>query len=374
MTTKEKVLESLSENDFISGEILAEKYSVSRVAINKAINSLREEGYSIEAVTNKGYRIIAFPDNLEETKIRDELSRLFLETDKKSKIGKMHIFSLIDSTNTEAKRRCAAVGAFRKCDGELTEGGKEMHKTLFASSEQSAGRGRMGRTFVSPPNSGIYFSFVYSPKNGVTNPALLTAAAAVAVARSIDELYKLDSACETKIKWVNDVFLKDAEGNFKKISGILTEGIANFETGRIEAAIVGIGINVRNGNFKGEISKIAGSVEDILQTNRNRDFKVSRNEIIAHVLFHLINFYDTMEENSISETFSTKTMLSEYTAKSMLIGKEVQVNEIAGLHGETYKAVVTGITDKAELTVKTGSGEIKNLHSGEVSLHSYDFV
>jgi len=360
MTTKEKILNLLNEEEFVSGEEIASKCQISRAGIHKAITSLRNDGFVIEAVTNKGYKIESKPDSINEIEIQNELKSLFQQNNKsQSEIGKIFAYEEIDSTNTEAKRRCATVGAFRDANFDLTEGGKTLHKALFVSGYQTQGRGRMGRVFVSPKNSGVYFSYIYSPKNGVTNPALLTAAAAVSVSKAISELYNLDA----KIKWVNDIFLSDKNGNFKKVCGILTEGIANFETGRIESAIVGIGINVRNGNFSEEVSKIAGSIEDFTENFSQR------NKIVARVIFHLQDFYDKMEsQNSIKE------MINEYKEKSMLIGKEVTVNPAAGLQGESYKATVIDISDSAELIVKTKDEKINNLHSGEVSLHSYDFV
>lgn len=367
MTTKEKVLEILTETkDFYSGEMLAEKCKVSRVAINKAIKSLREEGYVIEAVTNKGYKISGTPDKLVDSEIISFMESFGV------KPNKVLTFDSIDSTNTDAKRRCALVGAFRDENGNLTEGGKDLHRTLLVASSQTNGRGRMGRVFVSPQNSGIYFSLIYSPKQGVSNPVLLTAAAAVAVSSAINELYDLDFDSGTKIKWVNDIFLSDSNGNLKKISGILTEGIANFESRKIEAAIVGIGINVRNGKFEGDLGKIAGSIEDILKSDGKTAKKVSRNRIVAKVVSNLLKFYDEMESENAE--IEIKKMFADYRKKSMLIGKTVQVNPMAGIKAETYKAKVIDITDSAELLVETENGEKKALHSGEVSLHSYDFV
>lgn len=364
MTTKEKVLSALNGTEFVSGESLAKDCEVSRAAVNKAIKSLREDGYSIEAVTNKGYMILSEPDTISAEEIKSTIEG------EGTNVGEVSAYGTIDSTNTEAKRRCAEGGAFRREGGELTENGMKLHRSLIVSGQQTNGHGRMGRVFISPANSGVYFSLIYSPKEGITNPALMTAAAAVAVAKSIDELYGLSDGGETgtQIKWVNDVFMKDSKGEFKKISGILTEGIANFETGRIESAIVGIGINVRNGNFEGELSKVAGSVEDILKAEGKKQ-TVGRNRIASRVVAHLLDFYDEMENGGKMEE-----MMSAYKEKSMLIGKKVKVHPTAGIGGNEYPATVLDITDGAELLVEDECGIKKTLHSGEVSLHSYDFV
>lgn len=355
MTTKQIILQTLNNQTFTSGEELANLCNVSRMAVNKAINSLRESGFIIEAITNKGYRIVCEPDKISAQEINNIIEELG------GNAGKIFAFDTIDSTNTEAKRQCASVGAFRNLNGQLTDGGTMLHRALFVSGHQTAGRGRMGRKFESPKDSGIYFTLIFSPKNGVTNPALLTAAAAVAVSKTIDKLYETNS----KIKWVNDIFVSD-----KKVSGILTEGISNFETGRIESAIVGIGINVRNDNFKGDLAKLAGSIENLVESKR----KVSRNEIVANVIFHLLNFYDNIEKESSDSEPKIKEMIDEYRDKSLLTGKTVTINTTAGLEGEKYLAKVIGISESAELIVETENGEQKFLHSGEVSLHSYDFL
>ena len=359
MSTKSLILSALraSPHDFLSGEELARKCSVSRTAVWKAIRSLEDEGYGIEAVTNRGYRLVSAPDKLNA----EELSRL-LEGSSPAPVH-VFVFDSIDSTNSEAKRRAVEVGAFRDEAGNLTEKGKSAHISLFAAEMQTGGKGRLGRTFVSPAESGAYFSLLYSPKNGVKNPALYTAAAAVAVSRAIKSLFGENP----KIKWVNDIFLLG-----KKVSGILVEGIANFETGIIDAAVVGIGINLRvNKNLSGDIAKIAGSVEEAKIAKNEEFVPVEKNRVIAEVIKNLIAFYDSFE-NGDEKTKSE--MISEYRTTSLLIGKTVTVNPVAGSDFESYAATVKEISPEVKLVVQTESGEVRELSSGEVSLHSYDFV
>ena len=360
MSTKNSVLQallSLKNGEFLSGEELASSCAVSRTAIWKAIKLLQEEGYKIEAVTNRGYRVLSSPDRLSSEIISLNLANYGV-------LGlKVFTFDEIDSTNSEAKRRAVDVGAFRDAAGNLTEKGKSYHISLFASESQTGGKGRLGRTFVSSADVGVYFSLLYSPKNGVKNPALYTAAAAVAVSRAIKNLYGENPS----IKWVNDVFLAG-----KKISGILVEGIANFETGSIDAAVVGIGINLRkNPALSGEITKIAGSVEEAKITKNEKMPEISKNRVIAEVVGNLIEFY-TAFENDDEKTKSQ--MISEYRSLSMLTGQNVTVNPVAGMSGESYKATVKDVDEEMRLVIQTESGEIKKLNSGEVSLHSYDFV
>lgn len=341
MTTKENIISILnSTSDFVSGEELAQTCSVSRAAVHKAITSLRSQGYKIQAVTNKGYKLNCEPDKIDGTQIE----KIIKDNGENCSVC---TFEEIDSTNLEAKRKTA--------DNEL-------NRVLFVAGRQTAGRGRMGRSFASPANSGIYFSLVYRPRGGVKNPAFLTAAAAIAVKNAVKTLYGED--CQ--IKWVNDVFL-----NGKKICGILTEGVTNFETGAIDTAIVGIGINVRNCNFNGELANVAGSIEEIMAVQGKQIPKVSRNEIVATVIADLLKIYDAY---SADDKDAIKNAMDEYRKSSMLTGLVVTVNPVAGLEGNVYKAKVLDITDEAELVIQTEDGTVKKLFSGEVSLKSSSFA
>ncbi len=341
MTTKENIISILnSTSDFVSGEELAQTCSVSRAAVHKAITSLRSQGYKIQAVTNKGYKLNCEPDKIDGTQIE----KIIKDNGENCSVC---AFEEIDSTNLEAKRKTA--------DNEL-------NRVLFVAGRQTAGRGRMGRSFASPANSGIYFSLVYRPRGGVKNPAFLTAAAAIAVKNAVKTLYGED--CQ--IKWVNDVFL-----NGKKICGILTEGVTNFETGAIDTAIVGIGINVRNCNFNGELANVASSIEEIMAVQGKQIPKVSRNEIAATVIADLLKIYDAY---SADDKDAIKNAMDEYRKSSMLTGLVVTVNPVAGLEGNVYKAKVLDITDDAELVVQTEDGTVKKLFSGEVSLKSSSFA
>lgn len=352
MSTKSAVLGALTASaDFVSGESLAATCAVSRTSVWKAIKALQADGYHIQAVSNRGYKLTASPDRVDGNAIAQNIAALGVQG------GAVFGYDEIDSTNAECKRLCATVGAFRNANGELTAEGAKLHRALVVAGKQTAGRGRMGRAFVSPPHSGVYFTLIYAPKNGVTNPALLTAAAAVAVARATDELF----GTHAQIKWVNDVFL-----NGKKICGILTEGVANFETGRIEAANVGIGINVRNMGFTGELANVAGAIQDAAP-DQEKAARVSRNELVAHVAAHLLTFYDAWENGN---TATTTALMADYKARSFLIGKTVTVNPAAGLQGEPYQATVLDIADDAGLVVQIPDGTKKTLQSGEVSLHS----
>lgn len=356
MSSKETILDALSKQTFVSGQKLAGQCGISRNAVNKTIKRLRAEGFLIDAVNNKGYLLKSGPDRLDA----DAIQRI-LSSHSHSNV-KILLYNTLDSTISEAKRLIADISSFRDENQELTEEGAELHPTLILSEKQTSGRGRMGRVFVSPENSGIYLSLVYAPKNGVQNPAVLTAAAAVAVADAVETLY----GGECKIKWVNDVFLHG-----KKISGILTEGAANFETGKIQAAVVGIGVNVRNGHFDEELKKTAGSIEDIIKEYSETGKFVSRNELAAQITSNLLDIYDSFFEEN--DSASMKSVIEKYRSRSLLTGLEVTVNPVAGLDGNPYTARVKGISDDARLIVALGDGTEKYLDSGEVSLKSSSF-
>ena len=341
MTTKELVLNALSNsiNTPVSGQALAVSCKVSRTAIWKAINSLREEGCQIEGTTNGGYLLKETPDILNTQTFASQFGKDFPE------FSGLHCqcFKTIDSTNTYAKKILTQDGT-----GFLTriEKSKGAFAVIIAES-QTAGRGRLGRTFVSPQKTGLYLSIIYSPDGGISNPAILTTASAVAVCRAIKKLYNK----ETSIKWINDIFL-----NNKKICGILTEGFTNFETGAIDSAIIGIGININQNtkDFSEELLKTAGSI-----CNDKTD-SATRTQLASLVTGEVINILN-QEQDSI---------ISEYKSRSFLIGKEVEVHPVIGDTSKIYKAKVLDINSEANLVVQSQDGEIKNLSSGEVSLKS----
>lgn len=345
MSTKGLVLERLSRGGEVSGEELASLCGVSRTAVWKAVSALRGEGFSIDAATNRGYVLRSSPDRLDADEIRAEMARLGAEA------GEIHVFGEIDSTSNEAKRRAAGVGAFRSADGSLTEGGRRLQNALFTADRQTAGRGRLGRTFESPKGAGAYLSLVHAPEGGVRDPALLTAAAAVAAARALDSLF----GTEARIKWVNDVFLP-VGGVPRKAVGILAEGVANFETGAVEAAVVGIGVNLRKAAFPPELAETATSVEESL----GRPPEAGRNALIARIAANLVRIYGSRED-----------VMDEYRSRSLLTGRTVRVNPLAlgTTDGGSFSATVEGITDAAELAVRTEDGRRLLLRSGEVTLH-----
>lgn len=264
---------------------------------------------------------------------------------------RLEYFDIIDSTNSEAKRRLGAVPP---------EEYRLFHKTVLVAGEQTAGRGRLGRKFYSPGGTGLYFSLVYAA-GSVSDPGKITAVAAVAVCRAIKSVFNVDAG----IKWVNDIFVSG-----KKVCGILTEGIVNPLSGAVEAAVIGIGINIyfsskmpeelslRAGGICG--SSLSGAGDENADGGKNAEMK---DRLLCRIIENLVEILDGRDE----EFFSA---MEEYKARSTLIGKTVTVSPVIDSRERQYDAVVTGITDDAQLVVRTSDGREKTLSSGEVTLHA----
>lgn len=312
-----KILEKNREMD-LSGQELANKLHVSRTAVWKAMKELREEGYQINAVNNRGYRLAGENDILSEEGIR-----LALKNDVVKEIA---VFQTLDSTNLEVKRR-AALGA-----GE---------GLVVLTESQTAGRGRRGRSFCSPPGTGIYVSILLEPKLLAEAAILLTTAAAVAVARAIRKVTEL----EPMIKWVNDIFLKD-----KKICGILAEAMTDVESGTIQNIILGIGINYKEpeGGFPEGVKEVAGALTE-------GSVKIPRNELAAAVLDEFFFIYKQLPDRSF---------LEDYRSWSNVIGHEIKYME-----KEVWNfAKALGVDEDGGLIVENETGEVHVLKTGEITL------
>ena len=351
MKTKEKVLQILQDNkDCVSGELLADACKVSRAAVWKAVKSLRDDGFLIEGTTNGGYKYLGQNDFFSKEAFSTEFSALF----PKFSNSYIQCFDKIDSTNNYAKKVLSECGSLRDENGNLTKAGEKYHNSIIVAECQTAGRGRLGREFVSPKKSGIYLSVIYAPKDGIQEPAKLTAFSAVAVCRTLKKLFNIDA----QIKWVNDVFF-----NGKKVSGILTEGIVNFETQKIESAIVGIGLNIfENDEFSAEIKKVAGSIFDRSHDKEDKN-QTTRIRIAAQIAGETLSIFSE----------DSQKVINEYREKSFLIGKKVFVHPVIG-NNEVYEATVLDIDQNASLLVKTPDGTIKSLNSGEVSIKSESII
>ena len=317
MTVREKALELLASGGTVEGAKLARELGVSRNAVWKVMNRLRQGGYKIDAVTNRGYRLLSAPDLLCET----EISR-WLTT---KEIGrKLEIHELLDSTNNRAKALAAESAP---------------HGTVVIADSQTGGRGRRGRSFFSPEHSGIYLTVILRPKCTPEQASLLTSMAAVATARAIEKTAEAD----VKIKWVNDLYLND-----RKICGILSEAGMNMETGQLDHVAVGIGVNTARMAFPPELQEIATSVGN--ETGAAPD----RNRLAAEILNELEKLYD--EQDSAA-------FLRESRRRSNVIGRDITVIE----GDKRYPARAVDIDSRGRLIIETPEGRTR-LNYGEVSL------
>lgn len=233
----------------------------------------------------------------------------------------VYTFDEIDSTNSEAKRQIMA-------------GRKE--RALYLARTQSCGRGRCGRSFFSPKDTGLYLTLAFPVEGDARDFLYMTAASAVAVTEALEEF----SGKAPGIKWVNDIYLDG-----KKIAGILTESVTN---GKV-FVIIGIGINLSTDSFPSDLSGIAGSLGG----------DVPRAEFIARICERLLDFADKNDSRSFLES---------YRCHSLALGKAVRFTK----NGRTYEGTVRAVTDRAALEVITQDGEVMLLDSGEISLRLTD--
>ena len=322
MSVKTQLLKLLdnSREVYISGSSLASELSVSRNAVWKAVESLRADGYEILAITNKGYRLADRGDILSDVSIAAHI--------KTEGVFRFDIRKSVTSTNT-VLRELAVKGA--------PEG------TVVVAEEQTAGKGRMGRSFHSPAGHGVYFSLLLRPGAKTNEATLITAAAAVATAQAIEEVVGV----HVGIKWVNDLYSDE-----KKVCGILTEATFDMESGLMESAVLGIGVNVttpENGYPEG-IEVIAAAL-----TNRQTCKDGVRCRLIAATLDNFWEFYNKL---------SARMFLDEYRARSILLGRDIYV-----LSQEDKQAArVLEIDKECRLVVRFENGEVATIGSGEVSI------
>lgn len=322
MNVKNELLTALAEakNGYVSGAELAERLGVSRNAVWKAVKALEDEGFAIDSAAAKGYRLSEHNNRLSAELISAEL-----ET---SALGRsITVLNETDSTNNRAKE-LAAAGA--------------VHGTVIAADTQSAGRGRLGRAFVSPSGTGLYMSVIIRPDFGIETAPLITSCAACAAAEAVEKL----CGSPVSIKWVNDLYM-----NGRKICGILTEASLSLENKSLDYAVIGIGINVRSikGIFDSELSAIAASIED--ETGQI----LNRNRLCAAVLNCLERYLTDIE---------SRGFLSEYRRRELLTGNMITAN----IGSETITGKAVGIDDNANLLVELTDGTRKALGSGEANL------
>ena len=315
--------------EYLSGAAMSRTLGVSRAAVWKAIEALRQEGYEITSAPNRGYRLESAPDRVREGELSGHLAGCLVGS-------RLLCLDTIDSTNTEAKRQAMA-GA--------PEG------LVVLAEEQTGGRGRLGRSFQSPRGCGLYLTALLRPQLPPIEVVDFTAWVAVAVCDGIQ------AACGVRpgIKWPNDLVL-----NRKKLCGILTELEWEAESGEFSCVIIGAGINVSQdeADFGPEVAPIAISLAQALGTAPDRT------ELAAQVIRSLNALYDDFPAQNAA-------YLECFRRDCLTVGNPIQVISGAGERIGT----ATGISDDFGLTVRWEDGSTETLTSGEVSVRGlYDYV
>jgi len=308
----------------LSGQDISGQFGVSRTAVWKAIEALRAEGYIISSRPRLGYELAEEPDALGPTGVSSiAASSGYLDAG--------FFFHQIDSTNSEAKRFAEE---------------HPRQSALFVAEAQTAGRGRLGRQWMSEQGTGLYLSLLIRPDIEPSRASRVTQIAAVAAAEAVEEVTGL----ETQIKWPNDLVIQG-----KKVCGILAE--LSAEMTAVNYLVVGIGINVNQTIFPDDIKEKAASLQ-ILAGKR-----IDRQKLLAEVVSRFGSYLGALNQNEALES-----MHQIYRLKSATLGKEVRL-----LGKQNRTARVIDITKEGELLVVYPDGERDFIHFGEVSVRGLDF-
>ncbi len=333
-TDRSDILACLRESeDYVSGQQLCDRLGVSRTAVWKVINQLKEEGYRIESVPRRGYRLTESPEDIySESEIASRLHTRWAGR-------KLYFLESTGSTNSDAKR--------------FAEEG-EPHGTTVAADRQTAGKGRRGRSWESPAGRSIYFTIVLRPRFAPDRASMVTLVMALSVAEAIQEVTGLD----TGIKWPNDIVV-----NRKKVVGILTEMSMTPEMNEMQFLVAGVGVNVNQdspADFPEELRETATSLK--IEAGRQFD----RAALLERILARFETDYELFEQ-----TLDLSALKARYEAH--LTGRDagVRVLDPAG----EYNGISRGITGTGELIVEKEDGERVLVYAGEVSVRGlYGYV
>jgi len=327
---KAKILTLLKgSSDYLSGQELCDRFGVSRTAVWKAVKQLKEEGYRIEAVQNKGYKLLESPDVLSEAELKNGMNTVWA--------GQTLCFlEKTGSTNVDAKR--------------LAEEGAP-HGTLVVADFQESGRGRRGRQWQAPAGCNVYFTIVLRPELSADKASMLTLVMALSVAKAITA----QSGLKAGIKWPNDIVV-----NRKKVCGILTEMTVAMEEKTIQYVVIGVGINVNQKEFPDEIKENAGSLSN--ESGKS----VPRAGMIQKVMEFFEKDYEAFltagDMSGIMEAYNC-----------LLVNKDRQVKVLDPK--DTFEGTARGIDKKGDLLVERENGSVEAVYAGEVSVRGlYGYV
>ena len=334
MSTKLTLLEVLNQNTntYLSGQQLADQLGISRNAVWKAIKKLQDQGFTIETKAGTGYRLKEQSDIITKDYLTENL-----------KVPcRIQLHDVLDSTNRVAREL------------ELSDIAETPH--LIIANEQTKGRGRLGRSFWSPPSTGLYMTLAFRPNFGLDKAMLITVIAAVAVCRAMDEV----TGIRPKIKWVNDIYIGE-----KKVCGIMTEAQSNFETGNIDKIILGIGVNCFEAALPEDIADTATHI-----VNPKKEF--TRAQLAAAIVNH---FFACLAEPD------TGRLVREYKTRSFILGEQIMVyNTITGQSPDKntsggIRARAIDIDSNGGLVVEYMEGrrvrEMETITTGEVSIRKW---
>jgi BirA family biotin operon repressor/biotin-[acetyl-CoA-carboxylase] ligase len=307
-------------DNFVSGALISRELKVSRTAVWKHINSLRDAGYVIEAVPSRGYLLVSTPNILSEEEVRERLNAAI--------IGR-RLVCLPETTSTNAD-------AFRLAEAGADEG------TVIIADAQKGGKGRMGRVWSSPPGINLYCSVVLRPTVKPYQAPQLTFLSAVAVARAIE----LTTELKPEIKWPNDVLISG-----RKVAGLLNEMSA--ETDGINFVILGIGVNLnmQAAQFPADLRTPATSL--LLEQGR----AVGRAQFAATMLMELDRLYGDFLQHGFGP------VREEWQQRCNANGREVSVSDGAA---ETMRGSFAGIDGEGAMLVRLPNGSVERILSGDV--------
>jgi len=315
--------------DYVSGQTLCERFGVSRTAVWKVIKQLEKDGYVIEAVPNRGYRLVGEQDVLSREELESRLHFRFRWIARS-----IYYKEVTDSTNTDAK--------------VLAEHGAP-HGTLVVTASQEAGKGRRGRGWNCPAGVNVAMSVLLRPNLKPDQASMITLVQAYSVALTVEELCGL----QAQIKWPNDIVV-----NGKKVCGILTE--MNVALDEIDYVIVGTGINVNMDVFPEEIAETATSLK------RECGHSIARARVIEQVLAHFEEQYERFEQNG-----NLGFLKESYEARMVNLNREVRVLDAQ----HPFEGIARGIDDYGELLVEKPDKTVEKVYAGEVSVRGlYGYV
>ena len=320
MNTRDKVLLLLEgkRGKSVSGAQIARQLGLTRSSVWKAVKELEKDGYRVDSAPGKGYTLLEENDIL-------SLPGILPYLDDKGLADRIEVHACLPSTNTTAKQIAISGGG---------------HGAAVIAAAQSAGTGRFGREFASPPG-GLYLSIVLRPEKLWFEHELITLYSAVCVCQAFEQV-----GVEPKIKWVNDLFLDG-----KKVCGISTEAVSDLESGTVGWIVIGIGINLTTPpeSFPPHLDGKAGSV-----------FPEGKSAISASRLAgELINRLVTPKQKIPSQEIPL-----EYKRRMFMLGRQVLVSG----GRESYTAAALDIDQKGRLIVMDAAGQTHTLFTGEVSI------